>query len=240
MRRNAFRPVSWSLRSPFLSPPRRPSPRRRRPPTRSRRRAGASRRSHSPRSRPGVDYTLPTEGDVKAVLDRIREHFERSTPYAVIDTETGAPITDLGKPRKSGGHRQPQGRVQRLDLLDGGRPRRDAPGRGRHRRRALRRLHAEGLRLHLRPPRLLPGAGEGVRAAEGRLSAPPRHARAGRLRRHRRRAREGVREEEGPALPRGDRPRRRAHREEAAAPPRRDALPARGRSPSRSGSTTRT
>lgn len=52
---------------------------------------------------PGVDYTLPAEADVKAVLDRIREHFERSTPYTVIDTETGAPITDLSKPRKSAG-----------------------------------------------------------------------------------------------------------------------------------------
>jgi rhamnogalacturonyl hydrolase YesR len=52
---------------------------------------------------PGVDYTLPAEADVKAVLDRIREHFERSTPYGVIDTETGAPITDLSKPRKSAG-----------------------------------------------------------------------------------------------------------------------------------------
>ncbi len=52
---------------------------------------------------PGVDYTLPAEADVKAVLDRIREHFERSTPYGVIDTETGAPVTDLSKPRKSAG-----------------------------------------------------------------------------------------------------------------------------------------
>ncbi len=52
---------------------------------------------------PGVDYTLPAEADVKAVLDRIREHFERSTPYGVIDTETGAPITDVGKPKKSAG-----------------------------------------------------------------------------------------------------------------------------------------
>lgn len=52
---------------------------------------------------PGVDYTLPSEADVKAVLDRIRGHFERSTRYEVIDTETGAPIADLGKPRKSAG-----------------------------------------------------------------------------------------------------------------------------------------
>lgn len=52
---------------------------------------------------PGVDYTLPSEADVKGVLDRIRGHFERSTRYEVIDTETGAPIADLGKPRKSAG-----------------------------------------------------------------------------------------------------------------------------------------
>ena len=52
---------------------------------------------------PGVDYTLPAEGEIKAVLDRIREHFERSTPYTIIDTETGEPIKDLSKPRKTAG-----------------------------------------------------------------------------------------------------------------------------------------
>ncbi|HYN41680.1 MAG TPA: glycoside hydrolase family 88 protein, partial [Thermoanaerobaculia bacterium] len=52
---------------------------------------------------PGVDYTLPAEGDIKATLDRVRGYFERSTPYAIIDTETGAKVTDLGKPRKSVG-----------------------------------------------------------------------------------------------------------------------------------------
>lgn len=52
---------------------------------------------------PGVDYTLPSESEIKAVLDRIREHFERSTPYTIIDVETGAPITDFSKPRKNAG-----------------------------------------------------------------------------------------------------------------------------------------
>lgn len=52
---------------------------------------------------PGVDYTLPAEEEVKAVLDRIREHFEHSTPYTIIDTETGALITDFSKPTKSAG-----------------------------------------------------------------------------------------------------------------------------------------
>ncbi len=52
---------------------------------------------------PGVDYTLPTEGEVKAVLDRIRDHFVRSTPYAVIDTATNAPITDFTRPIKTAG-----------------------------------------------------------------------------------------------------------------------------------------
>jgi rhamnogalacturonyl hydrolase YesR len=52
---------------------------------------------------PGVDYTLPTEGEVRAVLDRVRGHFERATPYAIIDTGTGEKVTDLGKPRKSVG-----------------------------------------------------------------------------------------------------------------------------------------
>jgi rhamnogalacturonyl hydrolase YesR len=51
----------------------------------------------------GVDYTLPTEAEVKAVLDRVRAHFERSTPYRVIDTVTGATVTDFSKPVKTAG-----------------------------------------------------------------------------------------------------------------------------------------
>jgi len=39
-----------------------------------------------------VDYVLPTEGEVKATLDRIRDYFVRSTPYRIIDTATGAPV----------------------------------------------------------------------------------------------------------------------------------------------------
>jgi unsaturated rhamnogalacturonyl hydrolase len=52
---------------------------------------------------PGVDYTVPSEAEIKAVLDKIRDHFVRSTPYRVIDTGTGAPITDLGKPTRTAG-----------------------------------------------------------------------------------------------------------------------------------------
>src|SRR5215212_11981657 len=52
---------------------------------------------------PGVDYTLPTEAEIKAPLDRIRGFFERSTPYRVIDTATGQPITALAKPAKTAG-----------------------------------------------------------------------------------------------------------------------------------------
>jgi len=52
---------------------------------------------------PGVDYTVPTEAEIKAVLDRIRDHFVRSTPYHVIDTQTGQPITDLSHPTKTAG-----------------------------------------------------------------------------------------------------------------------------------------
>jgi unsaturated rhamnogalacturonyl hydrolase len=57
----------------------------------------------------GVDYTLPTDAEVKAALDRIREYFERSTPYRVVDVETGAPITDLSKPVKNAGIDTSQG-----------------------------------------------------------------------------------------------------------------------------------
>ena len=52
---------------------------------------------------PGVDYTVPTEAEIKQVLDRIREHFVRSTPYRIIDTATGQPITDLSRPVKTAG-----------------------------------------------------------------------------------------------------------------------------------------
>jgi len=65
---------------------------------------GRSDPSFSQPSRPpGVDYTLPTEEEVKATLDRIRGYFENNTPYRIIDTKTGAPITDLTKPIKTAG-----------------------------------------------------------------------------------------------------------------------------------------
>jgi unsaturated rhamnogalacturonyl hydrolase len=52
---------------------------------------------------PGVDYTVPSEAEIKQVLDRIREHFERSTPYRVIDTSTGRVLADLTTPSKTAG-----------------------------------------------------------------------------------------------------------------------------------------
>src|ERR1022692_5196770 len=56
-----------------------------------------------PSRAPGVDYVLPTEGEIKATLDRIRDYFVRSTPYRIIDTATGAPVEDLTKPTKTAG-----------------------------------------------------------------------------------------------------------------------------------------
>jgi rhamnogalacturonyl hydrolase YesR len=52
---------------------------------------------------PGVDYTVPAEAEIKAALDRIRDHFVRSTPYRVIDTATGQPVTDFSTPLKTAG-----------------------------------------------------------------------------------------------------------------------------------------
>jgi rhamnogalacturonyl hydrolase YesR len=52
---------------------------------------------------PGVDYTVPSETEIKNVLDRIRDYFVRSTPYRIIDTATGAPISDLTRPTKTAG-----------------------------------------------------------------------------------------------------------------------------------------
>jgi rhamnogalacturonyl hydrolase YesR len=63
----------------------------------------------------GVDYTLPTEQEVKATLDRIRDHFVRSTPYTIIDTATGQPITDLSKPTRTAGIDMRQGQFNDWD-----------------------------------------------------------------------------------------------------------------------------
>lgn len=52
---------------------------------------------------PGVDYTVPTEAEIKADLDRILAYYVRSTPSQVVDTGTGKPITDLTRPIKSAG-----------------------------------------------------------------------------------------------------------------------------------------
>jgi rhamnogalacturonyl hydrolase YesR len=52
---------------------------------------------------PGTDYTVPAEAEIKAVLDRIRDHFVRNTPYRIVDTATGMPIADLTAPTKTAG-----------------------------------------------------------------------------------------------------------------------------------------
>jgi len=65
---------------------------------------GKSEPSFSEPSRaPGVDYVLPSEAEVKATLDRILGYFVRNTPYRIIDTTTGAPLTDLSKPVQAAG-----------------------------------------------------------------------------------------------------------------------------------------
>jgi unsaturated rhamnogalacturonyl hydrolase len=52
---------------------------------------------------PGVDYTLPTESEIKAKLDTVLDRFVRNTRYEVVDIETGRAITDLGAPVKNAG-----------------------------------------------------------------------------------------------------------------------------------------
>jgi len=52
---------------------------------------------------PGVDYVLPTEHEIKATLDRVRDYFVRSTPYRIVDTATGSPILDLSTPTRTAG-----------------------------------------------------------------------------------------------------------------------------------------
>lgn len=50
-----------------------------------------------------TDDRAPTEAEVKAVLDRIRDHFVHATPYQIIDTATGRPITDFTQPIRTAG-----------------------------------------------------------------------------------------------------------------------------------------
>src|ERR1035437_666992 len=52
---------------------------------------------------PGVDYTVPTEADIKATLDRIRDYFVTNTHYRIVDPRTGQPITDFTNPIRTAG-----------------------------------------------------------------------------------------------------------------------------------------
>jgi unsaturated rhamnogalacturonyl hydrolase len=54
----------------------------------------------SPSLAVGVDYTVPSPDEIKIVLDRMYEYFVRSTPYRVINRETGDTITDFATPIK--------------------------------------------------------------------------------------------------------------------------------------------
>ena len=57
----------------------------------------------------GIDYTVPTEAEIKADLDRILTYYVRSTSFEIIDTATGKPITDFTHPIKTAGPRQTTG-----------------------------------------------------------------------------------------------------------------------------------
>jgi len=52
---------------------------------------------------PGVDYTVPSESEIRADLDRVLAYYVRSTSYEIIDTASGKPITDFTRPIKSAG-----------------------------------------------------------------------------------------------------------------------------------------
>ena len=45
-----------------------------------------------------IPYEYPGIENIKEVLNRIRVYYENSSPRQVIDSQTGAPITDLSKP----------------------------------------------------------------------------------------------------------------------------------------------
>ncbi len=52
---------------------------------------------------PGVDYTVPTETEIRATLQRVGEYLVRATPFRIVDVSTGEPITDFSHPVKSAG-----------------------------------------------------------------------------------------------------------------------------------------
>src|SRR6185436_20270465 len=52
---------------------------------------------------PGVDYTVPTVAEITRALTRIRDYFVRSTPYRIVDTATGKPLTNLTTPTRTAG-----------------------------------------------------------------------------------------------------------------------------------------
>jgi len=56
-----------------------------------------------PSRAPGVDYVAPSEAEIRAKLDAILDHFQRSTPYRVIDTQTGEEVKDFAHPTKTAG-----------------------------------------------------------------------------------------------------------------------------------------
>ncbi|MDR2148133.1 MAG: glycoside hydrolase family 88 protein [Tannerella sp.] len=48
-----------------------------------------------------IPYVYPEVTDIKEVLNRIRDYYEKSSVQRVVDSETGAPVTDLSKPDKN-------------------------------------------------------------------------------------------------------------------------------------------
>jgi rhamnogalacturonyl hydrolase YesR len=64
---------------------------------------------------PGVDYVAPSEQQVKATLDRIRDYFIRSTPYRIVDSSTGQAIADFAHPTRTAGIDTSQGRFNDWD-----------------------------------------------------------------------------------------------------------------------------
>ncbi len=46
---------------------------------------------------PDINYTVPTQQEIKTILDRILDHLERVTPYRVYDSKTGETINDFNQ-----------------------------------------------------------------------------------------------------------------------------------------------
>jgi unsaturated rhamnogalacturonyl hydrolase len=75
-----------------------------------------------------IPYQKPTRAEIVEVLHRVRTFLETAAPTRVVDSRTGAPITDRTNFIATATLQARSGNVQPLRLRDGGGALRHAPG----------------------------------------------------------------------------------------------------------------